>query len=191
MEERLTASGRDESAIVIELTPRNYRRQAICFIGLGVVMLAVSVVLFVYSDRDPSPLVPLAAIGYGVYCARQARRQVTRTLLTIDRAGIRSGDGTYDCTWAGVVLIWVGWSTGLRLPVLSQPVLHVFTQAGVEVAQRAGTPPKALFSLPVGGAWRVSDLCARLETITEAAVVDGTRVSRRSAAADLTPTVRV
>ena len=165
----------------MQVTPSSYRLQAIGFIVLGVVGTVVSVLLAVMDDRTFS-LLPLVAVGHGVYCAVQARRGVTRTVLRVDSSGLRTGDGVHDYTWAGVIMVWVGSSTGLRLPVVSQPVLHVFTQAGVEFARRAGTLPQARYTLPVGGLWEVSNLCDRLSKITNALIVDGTQVSRRTAA---------
>ncbi len=107
----------DETAVVVEVTPSNYRLRAFVFIGLGVVAIIVTVVLTVLFDRELQPLLPLAAVGYGIYCAVQARHQVTQTVVQIDSSGVRSGDGVFDHSWAGVVLVWVGSATGLRLPV--------------------------------------------------------------------------
>jgi hypothetical protein len=45
--------------------------------------------------------------------------------------------------------------------------------------------PQARYTIPVGGGWRVSDLCDRLSRITDASIVNGTQASRRAAAASL------
>ncbi len=174
-----------EPGIRVEITPRDYRRQARLFLVAGLLMLVVSVWLDVRHDRSGDPVLGVVAVGYGLYCRVQARRQVTRTVLEIGRTGIRSGDGRWDETWSGVVLVWVGSSSGLRLPFVAQPVLSVFTRAGVEFAARAGTRPKARYSVPVGPPWTVGRLCAELRGITGAAVVDGRAVSRSSAAGAL------
>ncbi|MGI3785109.1 MAG: hypothetical protein ACRYG2_30490, partial [Janthinobacterium lividum] len=153
--------------------------------GVGGLLLTASSVWFEVGDGHSAgnPFLGIAGIAYGIYCARQARRQVTRTLLTIDRSGIRSEDGSYDQSWAGVVMVWVGSSTGLRLPLVGQPVLSLFTSSGVDFARRAGTPPKARCSVPVGLPWTVDKLCVELRRITDAPVLDGSEVSRSSAAA--------
>lgn len=178
----------EESAVVVQVTPRDYRTRAVAFIAGGLLLTTISVLLTVLYGRTPDLVIGPAAVGYGIYCARQVRRQITHTVLRIDRSGLHSGDGVYERTWAGVVMVWVGSSTGLRLPIVGQPVLNVFTQAGVEFAQRAGTRPKALYTIPVGGLWTVSNLCDRLGKLTDASIVDGTQVSRRDAAAALDPT---
>ena len=172
-------------AVVVEITPRDYRRQGLCFLVAGFLFAAASIWSELRDESFGNPVLGLAAIGYGIYCLVQARRQVTRDVLRIDRSGIRSGDGLYDQTWNGVVLVWVGSSTGLRLPFVSPPVLSVFTHAGLDFARRAGTRPQARYSVPVGGPWTVSRLCDQLRRITDADVVDGHEVSRRAAAADL------
>ncbi len=64
-------------------------------------------------------------------------------------------------------------------------VLSVFTQAGIDFAGRAGTRPQARYTIPVGRHRRIPDLCDRLRRLTDATVIDGTRTSRRAAAASL------
>ena len=168
----------------MQVTPSNYRSQAVGFIGGGLLLSALSVVLdVVYDSSFSNPLLTLGVVGYGIYFAVQARRQATHTVLRIDRDGLRTGDGLHDHGWAGVVMVWVGSSTGLRLPLLSRPTIHVFTGAGVAFAQRIGTRPQARYAIPVAGRWQIADLCDRLRKVTEASIVDGTRVSRRAAAA--------
>lgn len=185
--DEIAAAGPDaEPAVVVEITPRDYRRRSLFFIVGGLLLTAVSIWLDVGDDRSGgNPVVGLMAIGYGIYCQVQARHQVTRNLLRIDRSGIRSADGLYDQTWNGVVMVWVGSSTGLRLPLVGQPVLSVFTQAGLDFAGRAGTRPKARYSVPVGPPWTVRELSSELSMITSASVTNGHQVSRASAAAAL------
>lgn len=176
----------DEPAVLVQVTPSNYRSQAVGFIGGGLLLTALSIVLDVVYDRSfINPLLTLGAVGYGTYCATQAWRQATHTVLRIDQDGLSTGDGLHDHGWAGVVMVWVGSSTGLRLPLVSRPMIHVFTGAGMEFAQRVGTRPQARYTIPVAGRWRIADLCERLRKVTEASIVDGTRVSRRAAAASL------
>jgi hypothetical protein len=174
-----------EPAVVVEITPRDYRRQGLFFLVAGLLFTAASIWSDLRHGSFGNPVLGLAAIGYGSYCLVQARRQVTRDVLRIDRSGIRSGDGLYDQSWNGVVMVWVGSSTGLRLPFVSPPVLSVFTHAGLDFARRAGTRPQARYSVPVGGPWTVRRLCSRLRLITAADVVDGHETSRRAAAAAL------
>lgn len=106
----------------------------------------------------------------------------------MEQGRVWTGDGAYDQAWAGVVLVWVGSATGLRLRPVSQPVLSLFTAAGLEYAARAGTRVQPLVTVPVAGHLPVPDLCGRLRRLTDAEVVDGTRTSRRAAAATLTAT---
>jgi len=175
-----------EPAVVVEITPRDYQKQSWFFLIGGLLWTAASVWADVRHDESfANPFLGLASIGYGIYCRVQARRQVTRNLLRVDRSGIRSGDGLYDQTWNGVVMVWVGSSTGLRLPFVNPPVLSVFTHAGLDFARRAGTRPQARYSVPVGPPWSVRTLCRQLREITDATVVNGHDVSRRVAAADL------
>ncbi len=185
MDETASADPGAGPAVVVELTPRSYRSRSILFVVVGVLLVGLSVWLGDRDDRFVNPFVGLTAIGYGLYCARQARRQVTRTLLRIDRSGIRSGDGVYDQGWGGVVMVWVGSSTGLRVPLVTEPVLSVFTGSGLDFARRAGTRPKALCSVPVGAPWTVRKLCEQLAAITDVPVVDGRTTSRAAAAATL------
>ena len=173
-------------AIVVEITPRGYLRRGLVLVAAGLLLTVVSIWLEVQPDRSRgNPVLGLLLAGYGVYCLVQARRQVTRNLLRIDRSGIRSPDGLYDQTWDGVVLVWVGASSGLRLPLVDPPVLSLFTAAGLDFARRAGTRPGPRFSVPVGPPWTVAALCRELSTITDATVVSGRDVSRRTAAAGL------
>ena len=174
----------DEFAVVVQITPRNYRTRAIACIAGGILLTAVLIWLAVVHDTLPDPFLGVMALGYGIYCAGQARRQVTYTVLSIDRSGFRTGDGLYDRDWAGVVMVWVGSPTGLRLPIVRRPAMSIFTELGVDFARRAGTRPKVLYTVPVGR-WEVSDLCRRLGRMTDAAIVNGTQVSRRRAAAAL------
>jgi len=173
----------DGPSIRIEVTPRDFRlRGLVCLVG-GLLLTAV----WVWSEARTSrsignPVIGLAGVAYGVWCLVQARRQVTRDVLRIDRSGIRSGDGLYDQTWGGVVMVWVGSPTGLRTPFVAQPVLSVFTRAGVEFAARAGTSPSARYSVPVATTRTVALLCAELRSITGATVVSGHDRSRSSAA---------
>jgi hypothetical protein len=173
-------------AVVVQITPRAYRARAVAFVVGGILLTAVSWWWAARHDRSPSdPLFGVVAVGYGVYCAVQARRQVTRTLLRIDRLGLRSPDGVHDRSWAGVVMVWVGSSTGWRLPFVSQPVISLYTSAGVDFARRAGTRPKPVVSLPVGPPWTVPALCDQLRAITGAPVLSGREVSRPAAARTL------
>lgn len=82
-------------------------------------------------------------------------------------------------------MVWVGSSTGWRLPFVPRPVLSLFTGAGVDFARRAGSRLQPVQNIPVPGPWRTADLCERLERITGVEVVNGTRVSRRRAAAEV------
>jgi hypothetical protein len=173
----------NEVAVVVEVTPSDYRNRAIGFLALGLVVSVLTLVLATRFDRTPSVLLPVAAVGYGIYCAVRARRRVTDTVLRIDPSGLRSSDGLHDHTWDGVVMVWVGSATGLRLPAVWQPVLSIFTNAGLEFAHRVGTRPQPLYTMPVGGPWRVAELCDRLSRMTDASIQDGTRISRRAAAA--------
>lgn len=183
MDESAAADLEADPAVTVKITPRDYRWRSLFFIVGGLLLTAVSVWLEVGDHRPVgNPLVGLAALGYGIYCQVQARRQVTRNLLRIDRSGIRSGDGLYDQTWNGVVMVWVGSPTGLRLPLVEQPVMSVFTQAGVDFAARAGTRPKARYSVPAALSWKVARLCDELGKITNVTVVNGHDVSRFSAA---------
>lgn len=175
----------DQTAVVVEVTPANYRRRAIGFSGVGLVATILALVLAIHYGRSPSLLVPIVAVSYGIYCAIKAQRHVTDTIIRIDPSGLRSTNGIHDHTWDGVVMVWVGSSTGLRLPVVTQPVLSVFTGAGVEFAERVGMRPQPRYTMPVGGPWSVVELCNRLSRITNASVLDGTQISRRAAAASL------
>jgi len=181
--------GEDDAAVVVvQITPSGYRSLAITFVTLGVAWLAASVLLdVVFDSTRASPFLGVLSVGYGIYCARRARRQVTQLVVRIDSSGLRTGDGVHEHSWADVIMVWVGSGTGLRLPVVSQPVLSVFTRAGVDFARRAGLRPQARYTLPVGGRWGVPELCERLSRMTDATVVDGRRVSRRAAAAALRP----
>lgn len=173
-------------AVVVEITPRSYRTQSIVFVVGGLVLTAVSLWFGSGDGRSStSPFFGLAATAYGIYCGVQSRRQVTRTLLHIDGSGIRSEDGRYDQTWSGVLMVWVGSSTGLRLPLVGQPTISLFTGAGVDFARRAGTRPKPRLTVPVGLPWTVRRLSERLRAITDVPVVEGTRVSRAAAASAL------
>ena len=176
----------EEPAVLVQVTPRSYRVRSIAALVVGVVWTVVAVVL---EARDagsaPNPFFGVIVIGYGIWCAVQARHQVTRTLLRIDREGFTSDEGAYDRAWAGVVMVWVGSSTSLRLPLVLSPTISVFTDGGVDFARRAGTAPKPLHTLPVGDAATVDRLCEQLREITDVPVVDGTRTSRRRAAAAL------
>lgn len=183
------AEGAD-TAIVVEITPSSYRQRAIAFLSLGVLGVIVTVLLVVVIDSTLQPMLPLAAIAYGLYCASRARHQVTQSVIRIDSAGLRSGDGVHDHSWAGVVMVWVGSSTGLRLPDLGQPVLSVFTQAGVDFAARAGLRPQPRYTFPLGGLRDVAEICDRLSRFTDASIVNGTQTSRRTAAASLQRTGR-
>ncbi|GAA3559598.1 hypothetical protein GCM10022197_13820 [Microlunatus spumicola] len=179
--------GADEGPVVlVQITPRSYRVRSVAALVAGAVWTLVAVVLEAQdAGSGPNPFLGVAVIGYGIWCAVQARHQVTRTLLRVDREGFRSDEGAYDRGWAGVVMVWVGSSTGLRLPVVVSPTVSVFTGGGVDFARRAGTAPKPLHTLPVGGTWTVDRLCAQLREITDVPVVDGTKTSRRRAAAAL------
>ena len=173
-----------EQPVLVEVTPSHHRWQAVGCLGVGLLLAALAVVLLVVRDRLViSPVPVVAALAHGSWCAVRARRQVSDTLLRMDRSGLRTGDGLHDHDWAGVVLVRVGSRTGLRLPLVSQPFVHVFTEAGVELARRAATPLQARYSIPVSGLLRVRDLCQRLRTLTDARVVDSTRMSLRAAAA--------
>lgn len=176
-----------EPVVLVQITPSNYRFQAICFIILGSLLMGLPVFLtLVFEDPFRLPLLPLTAVAYGIYCAVRARRQVTRTVLRINRSGLRTDDGLHDHGWAGVVMVWVGSATGLRLPVVHQPVLNVFTGPGLDFAERAGVRPTAQYTIPIGSSWNVPDLCDQLQKITTASIVSGTQVSRRAAASSLT-----
>ena len=180
-------TGRDAGpAVVVDITPRDYRARGVAALVVGLLLAAAFAWQTAAQDRSSvNPFWALLVLGYGVYCIRQARRQVTRTLLRIDRSGLRSGDGLHDRRWDGVVLVWVGSSTGLRLPDVTQPTLSLFTAAGVDFARRAGTRPKALFTIPVGAPWTVRTLCEQLRSITDAPVLSGRDISRAGAAAGL------
>ena len=169
----------------MEITPRDYRLRAVIGIVAGVVLLGVSVAVFVVQDGLFNPVVGIAALVYGIYCARRARAQVTQPVLRIDRDGVHAQDGEFERRWGGVVMVWVGSQTAFRLPFVAQPVLSFFTVAGVDFARRAGLPPTPLYTIAVGGHHQIPDLCHRLRALTTADVVDGTRVSRREAAAAL------
>lgn len=176
----------EEPAVLVQITPRSYRVRSVAALVAGAVWTLVAVVLETLdAGSGPNPFFGVIVIGYGIWCAVQARNQVTRTLLRIDREGFRSDEGAYDRTWAGVVMIWVGSSTGLRLPLVLSPTISVFTGGGVDFARRAGTAPKPLHTLPVGDTWTVARLCEQLREITDVPVVDGTTTSRRRAAATL------
>jgi len=68
-------------------------------------------------------------------------------------------------------MVWVGSLTGLRLRAVRQPVLSVFTGAGIQVrradedAAAAAVPPCRLV-----GPWCVPELCDRLSSITNASI---------------------
>lgn len=186
MDETAAGDAGVEPAVVVEVTPGDYRARSIGFVVGGVLLTAVAVWLEVRHGRsDVNPFLGPGAVAYGLWCALQARRQVTRTLLRIDRSGLTSDDGLHDHTWAGVEMVWVGSSTGLRLPVVGRPVLSLFTSAGVDFATRAGTRLKPRSTIPVGPPWTVRTLCDQLAQITPVLVVDGTEVSRAAAAAEL------
>ena len=188
MDEVTAADPAEEPAVVVEITPRDYRRRGVLFIVIGLLVTAVSIWLDVRpGSGGGDPFLGLVAVGYGIYSLVQARRHVTRTLLRIDRSGIRSGDGLYDQSWDGAVMVWVGSSTGLRLPFVGQPVLSVFTEAGLDFARRAGTRPSPRYSVLVGPPWTVRTLAGTLRTITDASVVNGHEVSRPAAAVALQP----
>ena len=184
MSERPAAGHDDEFEVVVQVTPRNYRTRAIVSSAGAILLTALLAWLVVVHDTLPDPIPVLMLLGYGISCVGQARRRVTHTVLRIDRSGFRTGDGLYDRDWAGVAMVWVGSSTGLRLPLVRRPAMSIFTEMGVDFARRAGTRPKVLYTVPVGR-WDVSDLCRRLGRMTDAAIVDGTQISRRDAAAAL------
>lgn len=172
-------------SIVVEITPRDYRWRGWVFLVGGMLLTGVSVWLGTGERSAGNPVVGVFGAGCGVHCLVQARRRVTRNLLTVDRPGIRSSDGLYDQSWDGVVMVWVGSSTGLGPAIAGQPVLSLYTGAGIDFARRAGTRPAPRYSVPVGLPWTVATLCERLQAITDATVVSGRDVSRRAAAAEL------
>lgn len=172
-------------SVSLTVTPRDYRRQGTVFLALGLLVLGFCAVMAAVTGRDGPVLLGLVAVGYGLWAVVQGRRGVTRVVVRVDRSGIRYVDRGVDRDWSGVVMVWVGSSTGLRLPALGQATLSFYTAAGVDFAGRVGSRPSALFSVPVGGVWDLAGLCARLRAVTDADVVDGSRVSRRAAAAAL------
>lgn len=174
-----------QTTILVEVTPSDYRRRAAAFTGIGLGATILALVLAVQTDGSANFLLPVAAVGYGIYCAVLARRRVTATLVRIDASGLRSADGLHDHTWDGVVMVWVGSWSGLRLPLVRQPVVSVFTGAGVEFAERVGMRAQPRYTLPVGGPMSVSELCGRLSRMSSVSVLDGTQISRRAAAASL------
>ena len=54
----------EESAVVVQVTPRDYRTRAVAFIAGGLLLTTISVLLTVLYGRTPDLVIGPAAVGY-------------------------------------------------------------------------------------------------------------------------------
>ncbi len=169
----------DDLTIEVTITSRQSRDQAI-LVGVG----SVVILLLPFVSGHPrlgSPSLGVIGLCWAAYLAVQARRKITRTTLHIDRTGLTTERGLYDCSWDRAVLIWVGAPRG----PLSQPQLLIYTRAGVSFARRSQTRLHPERSAPLPHGLSGPDFCARLGLLVGVPVVDGRSASRRRTEQDL------